>query len=121
MVTRGEGASLCSRRYPRPPEKTLAAMPNGGACVGVTRVTSYDELKAEVLAAPGFWCDGTPPNAPPITARQHATLNAGQGRAGRVRLHPCTFSRLPGLTGAHYSLRARAYVPFFGLSNHRGG
>ena len=31
-----------------------------------------------MLRDPGFWCDGTPPGAPPMTPRQQATLNAGE-------------------------------------------
>jgi hypothetical protein len=75
-----------TKRYPRPAGK----LPNAGACVGVTKVTSYAELKAEVLSQPGFWCDGTPLGAPPMTPRQQATLNAGEilstlaGRRGVV-------------------------------------
>jgi hypothetical protein len=67
-----------TKKYPRAAERTAQSMPNGGVCVGVTKVTSYEAIKAEVLAAPGFWCNGTPPGAPPMTPRQQATLNAGE-------------------------------------------
>ena len=45
-----------SKRYPRPAEKVHAAMPNGGACVGVERVTSYEELKAGLCTGTLFEC-----------------------------------------------------------------
>ena len=68
-------------RYPAPTATAIAAaLPNGGVVVsgGVTKITSYDELKARVAAEPGFWRDGTPPRAPPMTTHEHATLNAGE-------------------------------------------
>lgn len=64
-----------SGRYPR----TLPSVPNGGTCMGVARVTSYDDLKAKVAEdSTGFWRDGTAAGAPPMTPREHATLNAGE-------------------------------------------
>ena len=68
-------------RYPAPTATAIAAaLPNGGVVArgGVTKITSYDELKARVAAEPGFWRDGTPPRAPPMTVHDHATLNAGE-------------------------------------------
>lgn len=65
-------------RYPRPAAAVHAAMPNGGACVGVTKVTSYEALKSQASEDPAFWRDGTAPDAPPMTPIQHATLNAGE-------------------------------------------
>ena len=68
-------------RYPAPTATAIAtALPNKGVVVsgGVTKITSYDELKARVAAEPGFWRDGTPPRAPPMTVHEHATLNAGE-------------------------------------------
>jgi hypothetical protein len=47
--------------------------------MGVARVTSYDDLKAKVAEdSTGFWRDGTAAGAPPMTPREHATLNAGE-------------------------------------------
>ena len=68
-------------RYPAPTATAIAtALPNKGVVVsgGVTKITSYDELKARVAAEPGFWRDGTPPRASPMTVHEHATLNAGE-------------------------------------------
>ena len=66
-------------RYPAPSASSIAnALPNEGVAVDVTKLTSYDELKATVASDASFWRDGTPPNAPRMTVEQHATLNAGE-------------------------------------------
>ena len=73
---RGDATDFATRVHPNPTGDD--AMPC--AVTAVEWVTSYDALKAEVLRDPSFWRDGTPPNAPPATPREQATLNAGEAR-----------------------------------------